>query len=67
MEVTVNQQNLTVSEICSVAQLLATALNKPALGIAVAVNQTIVPKANWQTHLLQPQDQIILIKATQGG
>lgn len=67
MEVTINQQNYTVSEVCSVEQLLTVALNLSATGVAVAVNQTIVPKSDWNTHLLHPQDQIMLIKATQGG
>ncbi|MGI4727563.1 MAG: sulfur carrier protein ThiS [Janthinobacterium lividum] len=67
MEVTVNQQNFTVSEVCSVEQLLTVTLNLSATGVAVAVNQTIVPKSDWNTHLLHPQDQIMLIKATQGG
>jgi len=67
MEITVNQQNFTVSANCSVEQLLADTLDRPATGIAVAVNQTIVPKTDWSTHLLHPQDQIILIKATPGG
>jgi len=67
MEVTVNQQNFTVSENCSVEQMLAIALNRPVTGVTVAVNQTIVPKSDWNTHLLHPYDQIMLIKATQGG
>ncbi len=67
MEVTVNQQNYSVSEDCSVEQLLSFVLNKPATGMAVAVNQTIVPKADWKTYLLRPSDQVVLIKATQGG
>ncbi len=67
MEVTVNQQNFTVSADCSVAQLLAITLNRGSTGIAVAVNQNIVPKVDWNTYLLRPQDQITLIKATQGG
>ncbi|MGI4020025.1 MAG: sulfur carrier protein ThiS [Janthinobacterium lividum] len=67
MEVTVNQQKFTVLESCSVAQLLAVTFDRPATGIAVAVNQNIVPKADWNTYFLHPLDQIILIKATQGG
>ena len=67
MEITINQQNRTVSESCSVEQLLNFVLNKSATGIAVAVNQTIVPKSDWETRFLDPGDQIILIKATQGG
>ncbi len=67
MEVTVNQQNYQISDDCSVEQLLSLVLNKPVTGVAVAVNQTIVPKVNWKTHLLHPNDQLVLIKATQGG
>lgn len=67
MEVTVNQQKFTVLTDCSVAQLLALTLDRPATGIAVAVNQTIVAKANWNTHLLSSDDDVVLITATQGG
>ncbi len=36
-------------------------------GIAVAVNNAVVPKANWEAHQLKSQDKITVIKATQGG
>jgi len=36
-------------------------------GIAVAVNDTVVPKATWDTTILKANDTIIVIKATQGG
>jgi sulfur carrier protein len=36
-------------------------------GLAVAVNDTVVPRADWATHAVQPQDRILLIRATQGG
>lgn len=67
MEITVNQQNYSVSEACSLQQMLATVFTQPANGIAIAVNQEIVAKANWVTHLLNPGDHITIIKATQGG
>lgn len=67
MEVIVNHQNKTVSEQCSVEELLQQVLKRASAGLAVAVNQTIVPKVNWKTHLLHPGDQLVLIKATQGG
>lgn len=67
MEVNLNQQKFTVSEDCSVAQLLTLTFDRSATGIAVAVNQTIVPRFDWNTHLLHPGDHIILIRATQGG
>jgi sulfur carrier protein len=66
MEVTVNQQNYHLNEVCSVEQML-TVVNAPAQGIAVAINQTIVARSEWAAHGLKQGDQIILIKATQGG
>ena len=67
MEVTVNQQLYTITEGCTVQSLLYDVLGKPAKGLAVAINQTIVSKTLWQTVLLNHGDQIMLITATQGG
>ena len=67
MNITVNQQAYQVTDECNIEQMLGIVLSQPAKGLAVAINQTIVPKANWQQHLLNPGDQIIIIKATQGG
>lgn len=36
-------------------------------GIAVAVNQHIISKADWAKTTLSPNDAILIIKATQGG
>jgi sulfur carrier protein len=36
-------------------------------GIALALNDTVIPKAKWSNTLLQEGDKIIIIKATQGG
>jgi len=67
MEITVNNQPLSLENSSSIAQLLAVVLQITGNGIAVAVNQAIVSKANWPDYFLQPGDQVMLIKATQGG
>ncbi|TRX38583.1 sulfur carrier protein ThiS [Flavobacterium sp. ZT3R18] len=36
-------------------------------GIAVAINATVIPRINWNTHILNPTDDILIISATQGG
>ena len=36
-------------------------------GIALAVNEVVIPKSQWNTYMLHDNDKIILIKATQGG
>ena len=36
-------------------------------GIAFAINDTIIPKSNWNSHIIQETDDILIITATQGG
>ncbi len=67
MEVTVNQQKYHLETACSVAGMLAAVLGETPKGIAVAVNQNIVPRTIWTDHMLKQGDQVMLIKATQGG
>jgi len=35
--------------------------------MALAVNQTVIPKSQWDSLLIHENDQIDIIKATQGG
>ncbi|MHB1179522.1 MAG: sulfur carrier protein ThiS [Daejeonella sp.] len=67
MEITINQQNYSVADNCSLQQMLTAVLQQPAKGIAIAVNQEIIANCNWETHSLKTGDNIIIIKATQGG
>ena len=41
--------------------------NLPATGIAVAVNNRMVPRTEWNLHTLQDGDKILIIKAVCGG
>ena len=36
-------------------------------GIAVAINNTVIPKGEWETYVLNEEDKVTLIRATQGG
>jgi sulfur carrier protein len=36
-------------------------------GLAVAVNDTVIPRATWNTYQLKENDTITIIRATQGG
>ncbi|RZK24794.1 MAG: sulfur carrier protein ThiS [Hymenobacter sp.] len=49
------------------ADLLANLGQTQTRGLAVAVNDSVVPRAEWATHAVQPHDRILLIRATQGG
>ncbi|TDE31879.1 MULTISPECIES: sulfur carrier protein ThiS [Flavobacterium] len=36
-------------------------------GIAIAINNTVIPKSNWNSYPIQETDDILIISATQGG
>jgi sulfur carrier protein len=68
MEIIINGQSKEIPEQCSVQHLVSSLFpGPPAKGIAVAINQSVVPGSEWATHLLHSNDQVMLIKATQGG
>jgi len=48
-------------------QEVMNALKIPLNGIAVAVNETIISKSDWTKKILQQNDSVLVIKATQGG
>ena len=41
--------------------------NLPATGIAIAVNQRMVPRTEWDSYALIEGDNILIIKAVCGG
>lgn len=64
--VMVNESQIEVDEKTNIHQLLKktnTSLN----GIAVAINDSIVSNSKWETMFLNQNDNILIIKATQGG
>lgn len=58
---TFKQQQLTVQ------QLLDLELPDKQKGVAVALNQSVVPRAEWSNKVIATNDHILIIKATQGG
>lgn len=67
MDITVNNEPLQISDTCSITQLLQDHIQQKPEGIAVAVNQSVIPKSEWENTFIASGDTIILIKATQGG
>lgn len=66
MEIILNGQATQITANYTVGQLVSE-LFPSGKGIAVAINQSVVPKADWPDRRLSPNDQITLITATQGG
>jgi len=67
MEIKLNNQIKIFPEQCSVQQLLDEVIPEKQKGIAVAVNSSVIPKTNWEHHFLAHCDEVLIIKATQGG
>ncbi|WP_158856069.1 sulfur carrier protein ThiS [Lunatibacter salilacus] len=67
MDITVNNEPYQISDSCSITQLLLDHVRQKPAGIAVAVNQSVIPKSEWGRTFICSGDNIVLIKATQGG
>ncbi|MGB0887635.1 MAG: sulfur carrier protein ThiS [Vicingaceae bacterium] len=66
MKITVNNNIQSIKTSSSVEMMVAQ-LNIESKGIAIAVNQTVVSKKDWSSTHLEENDNITIIKATQGG
>jgi sulfur carrier protein len=67
MHITFNNSSQQIEDSSTVLHLLETLVGQKLQGVAVAINQTIVPKAKWQETTLKPDDNVLVIKAAQGG
>ncbi|MBQ5925175.1 MAG: sulfur carrier protein ThiS [Paludibacteraceae bacterium] len=65
MKIRVNNKEVE-TQTCNL-QLLSQELNFPQTGIAVAVNNRMIHRAQWEQYTLNPNDDLIIIKAVCGG
>lgn len=66
MEVTINHKPVGVDTPMSLAELLARE-GIPAEGVAVAVNNRVVPRGEWASKPLEEGMKITVIRAVCGG
>jgi sulfur carrier protein len=68
MELKINNQNKQFSlDSLTIQALLDLEIPEKQNGIAVAINNTVIPKTNWNSYQLNETDDILIISATQGG
>lgn len=66
MRIHFNDKPMQCADSLTLAELLKNlSLFKP--GVALAINQTIIPREFWETRLLRDGDQIVLFQAIAGG
>ena len=67
MNVIVNNKTIELPDASGINALLAQLNIASPQGIAIAVNEQVVPKSDWQSCVLKDNDAVLLIRATQGG
>lgn len=65
MKVLVNSKEVETQ--ATSLSVLAEEMQFPEKGIAVGVNNVVVPRAKWTEKMLSDGDRIVMIKATCGG
>lgn len=68
MELFINSEKKSFDKTLSVEELVRQQFNNDLpKGIAIAVDNQVVPRNNWKDFKLSTGNKIIIIKATQGG
>lgn len=66
MNIEINGTRHEVPDACTLADALS-AHEVPDRGVAVALNGSVVPRANWSRTALGPDAQVEVLTAVQGG
>ncbi|MFM7021533.1 MAG: sulfur carrier protein ThiS [Flavobacteriales bacterium] len=67
MEIKVNNEVIEVKSPSTVLDLVQKLKGENFRGIAVALNNTVVPRVQWEKTQLRENDNTLIIQATQGG
>jgi sulfur carrier protein len=66
MKFQVNNNETELQSQSSIEQM-ALSMDLPSAGVAIAVNNKMVPRTEWDQFILNENDQIVIIKAACGG
>jgi len=66
MKVIINQKEKDICESINIDELIKEERISNS-GLAIAVNQNIIPKNKWALYLLKENDNIMIIRASHGG
>ncbi len=67
MNIKLNNKETVISEKTTVKELLANNNIKNHNGIAIAINNIVISKKNWDNHFLKNGDKVVVIEAISGG
>lgn len=66
MQIRLNGEPLQLAGSCSLEALLS-AQDQLKAGVAVALNQQVIPRSQWTTTFLSDHDDVDLFRAIAGG
>ena len=66
MNITVNDERYSLDMPVTISQLLIE-LKQPSMGVALAINDIIIPRENWNTQMINEGDTSLLFQAIAGG
>ncbi|PYF77131.1 sulfur carrier protein ThiS [Pedobacter nutrimenti] len=67
MKIKINNQEKEVAENITLQNIVSDYLGEKQNGTAVAVNQSVISRPLYGSYTLRDNDDILIIKATQGG
>ncbi|HEY4206144.1 MAG TPA: sulfur carrier protein ThiS [Puia sp.] len=67
VEIFINQEKFQIPLSGTLADVLPLLQIRQSDGIAIAVNENVIPKGEWEKYRLKEQDKVFVIRATQGG
>jgi sulfur carrier protein len=67
IEVSINQKTYSIPDTGTLADVLPLLQILQADGVAIALNEVVVPRGEWGDQILGAGDRVFVIRATQGG
>ncbi|MBA3648748.1 MAG: sulfur carrier protein ThiS [Chitinophagales bacterium] len=67
MNIKVNNNIIALEDSNQLEMLLKKLLLQEKNGIAIAVNDEVIPKSEWGYFSLKENDEVLIIEAAQGG
>ncbi|MDR1182105.1 MAG: sulfur carrier protein ThiS [Bacteroidales bacterium] len=67
MNIKVNNKTYELKDNCNLVDVLETARITNKFGIAIAVNNVVVSKKEWEKYIVKDKDNILIINAIFGG
>ena len=68
MNIKINGEELILNEQMNLSEFIKMRLNTTEpKGVAVALNETIIPKSKWSDTFINENDNVEIVHAVQGG